>query len=55
MDKTTFLKEVSLMTRDEIQKKILEGSIKKKKLQPVTIVSNPTKENMPNYHPNKTD
>lgn len=47
MDKSEFLKEISSMSRDEIQKKLLEGSVKKKKLQPVTIVKNPTRENMP--------
>ena len=47
MDKSEFLREISSMTRNEIQKKLLEGSVKKKKLQPVTIVKNPTRENMP--------
>jgi hypothetical protein len=51
MDKSEFLKEISSLSREEIQRRLLEGSVKKKKLQPVTIVQNPTRENMPNYHP----
>lgn len=51
MEKSEFLKEISSLSRDEIQKKLLEGSVKRKRIQPVTIVPNPTKENMPNYHP----
>lgn len=37
MNKTEFLKEVSSMSREEIQKKLLEGSVNKKKVQPVII------------------
>lgn len=37
MNKSDFLKEISSMTRDEIQKKLLEGSVNKKKIQPVIV------------------
>lgn len=37
MNKSEFLKEISSLTREEIQKKLLEGSVNKKKVQPVII------------------
>lgn len=37
MNKTEFLKEISSLSREDIQKKLLEGSVNKKKIQPVII------------------
>lgn len=35
MNKTEFLKEISSLSREEIQKKLLEGTVKKKKIDPI--------------------
>lgn len=43
MQKTEFLKEISSLSREEIQKKLLEKSVNKKKVSPV-IISPKTKK-----------
>lgn len=38
MDKSTFLKEISSLSREEIQKKLLQGSVRKKKIEPIIYI-----------------
>lgn len=43
MQKTEFLKEISSLSREDIQKKLLEKSVNKKKVSPI-IITKPKKD-----------